>query len=57
MRKTTPECPDSGSPHQSAVADFHVREEPEDEEEDDDGNGKQDEDDDDDDGQDDGYSE
>ena len=55
MRRENPECPDSDPCHQSAVADFLFREEPDDEEEEDDGNGKQD--DDDDDAQDDGYSE
>ena len=58
MRRTNPECPDSGR-YQSAVADLLFREEPDDEEEEDDGNGKRDDDDDDDtdDAQDDGYSE
>jgi hypothetical protein len=56
MRRTNPECPDSDPRHQSAVADFLFREEPDDEEEEEeDGNRKQD--DDDDDAQDDGYSE
>jgi hypothetical protein len=55
MRRTNPGCPDSDPRHQSAVADFLFREEPDDEEEED-GNRKQD-DDDDDDAQDDGYSE
>jgi hypothetical protein len=54
MRRTNPGCPDSDPRHQSAVADFLFREEPDEEEED--GNRKQD-DDDDDDAQDDGYSE
>jgi hypothetical protein len=54
MRRANPECPDSDPCHQSAVADFLFREEPDDEEEEeDDGNDKQD----DDDSQDDGYSE
>jgi hypothetical protein len=57
MRRTNPGCPDSDPRHQSAVADFLFREEPDDEEEEEeDGNRKQD-DDDDDDAQDDGYSE
>jgi hypothetical protein len=56
MRGTNPECPDSDPRHQSAVADFLFREEPDDEEEDEDGNSKK-HDHDDDDAQDDGYSE
>lgn len=58
VTRIIPACPDSDHRHQSAVADFLFREEPDDEEEEeDDGNGKRDDDDDYDDAEDDGYSE